>query len=608
VVKPYNLAMSWDAVYQTKFPRRLGLKPHGIVLFLCLLVGTIFAGIPASLAEPAFLRSEAPLEVSAQNTWLWVPAQTQSLIMANGSQKDSIVLTDLYLQRSHLDIAIRPTTGQQLWMQVPIQYTYDLVGKVGYTSAWTLGDARAMWISRWDNWSAIKWKSMLGFILPTATTSNHVYLISELDALPEIRLIGDHQSPNGADLVRLVVGISPALTFPIGLARPMTWEFQTLFRQPLGSGDGKPFPLVDLEMAWRLPLEERIGVQATLAQTRGFRADGILDSDVPSATISQLSLYGSFTMGLSWQLGLRWNPLAESEKELYQVQMTSSRLAEVRWAVEPAFQILAGLSFAWNPDSDPHDLILAPNVDLDHDGITNKKDLCPEDPEDLDGFRDQDGCPEFDNDHDHVKDLHDLCPNEAEDIDGSSDQDGCPDLDNDHDGIPDLQDRCPNEAENKDGLHDEDGCPDRDSDHDGIEDSHDKCPKIKETFNFYQDKDGCPDEKPDRVSRSDLNGLRYEMDRYELDSNGVQIVHDLAEKMKLYPATNIELIGHTDGNESDPMTLGLNRANTIVMELKRLGIAEDRMKSVSRGSQKPIANNQTAKGRAKNRRVDLEPK
>ena len=46
-----------------------------------------------------------------------------------------------------------------------------------------------------------------------------------------------------------------------------------------------------------------------------------------------------------------------------------------------------------------------------------------------------------------------------EDIDGFEDDDGCPDLDNDNDKIPDLKDRCPDQAENYDGIDDEDGCP-----------------------------------------------------------------------------------------------------------------------------------------------------
>jgi len=45
-------------------------------------------------------------------------------------------------------------------------------------------------------------------------------------------------------------------------------------------------------------------------------------------------------------------------------------------------------------------------------------------------------------------------------MDGFEDNDGCPDLDNDKDGIPDKQDKCPNEPETLNGYKDDDGCPD----------------------------------------------------------------------------------------------------------------------------------------------------
>jgi outer membrane protein W len=69
-----------------------------------------------------------------------------------------------------------------------------------------------------------------------------------------------------------------------------------------------------------------------------------------------------------------------------------------------------------------------------------------------------------DPDHDGIVGDADKCPNEPEDKDGFQDEDGCPDPDNDGDGIPDAMDKCPNEPEDKDGFQDEDGCPDPDND------------------------------------------------------------------------------------------------------------------------------------------------
>jgi len=180
--------------------------------------------------------------------------------------------------------------------------------------------------------------------------------------------------------------------------------------------------------------------------------------------------------------------------------------------------------------------------DRDHDGVPDISDRCPDEPEDLDGYQDDDGCPEPDNDGDGIPDVVDKCPNEPEDMDGFQDDDGCPDLDNDGDGIPDINDACPNEKEDgkgkrpndgcpssvedsdgdgipdvrdkcpdepedKDGFQDDDGCPDYDNDGDGIPDAYDACPNEAEDFDGFEDNDGCPD--PD----NDHDGIPDKLDK-----------------------------------------------------------------------------------------------
>ncbi|MHA4915471.1 hypothetical protein, partial [Enterococcus faecium] len=88
----------------------------------------------------------------------------------------------------------------------------------------------------------------------------------------------------------------------------------------------------------------------------------------------------------------------------------------------PLFRGFAGLTFA--PD----------RRDRDHDGIPDAEDKCPDEPEDKDGFKDDDGYPHPDNDGDGIPDAQDKCPNEAEDFDGFKDDDGYPHPDNDGDG------------------------------------------------------------------------------------------------------------------------------------------------------------------------------
>jgi len=161
------------------------------------------------------------------------------------------------------------------------------------------------------------------------------------------------------------------------------------------------------------------------------------------------------------------------------------------------------------------------NRDRDGDGIDDDKDTCPDDPEDKDGFDDQDGCPDLDNDGDGIPDGSDGCPNESEDQDGFEDQDGCPDPDNDGDGILDIDDDCrdvkgtaryrgcPAPDTDGDGLADDadacpdvpgipekNGCPHDDRDDDGIKDTADLCPDVKGVISAG----GCPDRDGDGVA------------------------------------------------------------------------------------------------------------
>ncbi len=160
----------------------------------------------------------------------------------------------------------------------------------------------------------------------------------------------------------------------------------------------------------------------------------------------------------------------------------------------PELRFLAGIRISPAGDNKP--------LDTDGDGIPDSRDKCPTQPEDKDGFQDEDGCPDPDNDKDGIADEDDKCPNDPEDKDGFQDADGCPDPDNDKDGILDATDKCPNEPEDKDGFQDADGCPDPDNDGDGILDVDDKCPNEKGPKETH----GCPD------TDSDADGIPDRLD------------------------------------------------------------------------------------------------
>jgi outer membrane protein OmpA-like peptidoglycan-associated protein len=302
----------------------------------------------------------------------------------------------------------------------------------------------------------------------------------------------------------------------------------------------------------------------------------------------------------------------------------------------PEYRLLAGIAY--------HDR----NYDRDKDGILDENDKCPDDPEDKDGFQDLDGCPDPDNDADGIPDAQDSCPNDAEDKDGFEDQDGCPDPDNDQDGkldaedkcpnepenynqwedadgcpdtIPDTdgdglldpQDKCPHDAEDKDGFEDADGCPDLDNDKDGIPDTADKCPMDPETINGFEDEDGCPDQGPTRVRVTRekieiLDKVYFETNKAIIKPISYSLLDQVALVIKAHPyIKKIRVEGHTDsvGNDAYNLKLSQARAESVQAYLINKGVDASRLEATGYGETKPVDTNNTAEGRANNRRVEF---
>lgn len=250
------------------------------------------------------------------------------------------------------------------------------------------------------------------------------------------------------------------------------------------------------------------------------------------------------------------------------------------------------------------------NKDTDEDGIPDRWDLCPTEPEDYDGFKDEDGCPDLDNDNDGVPDVKDKCPDIPEDIDGFEDEDGCPDLDNDNDGIPDIKDKCPNKAEDFDGFEDEDGCPDLDNDRDGIPDDRDKCPNQAETLNGFEDNDGCPDEKPPEIKKGErivLRGVNFKTGSANLVPSSYTVLDTVYKSLERNPEVLVEIRGYTDsvGDYNYNLKLSQKRADSVKLYLVNRGIKVDRIRAAGYGEENPIATNATKSGRAANRRIEF---
>ncbi|HSR98166.1 MAG TPA: OmpA family protein [Kofleriaceae bacterium] len=253
-----------------------------------------------------------------------------------------------------------------------------------------------------------------------------------------------------------------------------------------------------------------------------------------------------------------------------------------------------------------------PDPDNDRDGIPDVDDKCPDIPEDKDGIEDEDGCPEGeknDRDGDGIPDNLDKCPDEPEDFDNFQDEDGCPDPDNDGDGILDVDDLCPNDPEDKDGFEDQDGCPDPDNDKDRIPDKDDKCPNEPETYNGFEDEDGCPDRG--RVVVTDtsieiLDVIYFEYDKAIIKSVSYPILDAVAATLQGNPSIQlIEIQGHTDERGDDAYNLDLSdrRAKAVQKYLTDKGVDEKRLTAQGYGETQPLDRRHNEAAWAKNRRV-----
>lgn len=203
-----------------------------------------------------------------------------------------------------------------------------------------------------------------------------------------------------------------------------------------------------------------------------------------------------------------------------------------------------------------------------------------------------------DSDADGVADDMDKCPNTAAGT--PVDADGCP-LDSDADGVADYLDKCPNTPAGT--KVDAMGCtliPDADKD--GVADAKDQCPDTK--AGVAVDAKGCAVLVEEKVSFT-LN-VTFPAGKALLDSADKDEIKKLADFLKEYPSTYVNVEGHTDnkGNKAANKRLSTQRANAVRNSLiKDFGVASDRVTAEGYGDAKPIADNATEDGRAKNRRV-----
>lgn len=253
-----------------------------------------------------------------------------------------------------------------------------------------------------------------------------------------------------------------------------------------------------------------------------------------------------------------------------------------------------------------------PPPDDDLDGVPNSKDECPENQEDKDLFKDDDGCPETDNDSDGFADAQDKCPLDAEDKDRFEDEDGCPDKDNDGDGIVDTKDKCPTAAEDKDKFQDNDGCPEADNDKDGIVDAADKCPIEAEVINGTTDDDGCPDKgnslvvlSPDRIEL--LEAVIFKKDKVDLKES-TNVLSQVGAHLRAHPEIlRVRLGVHVQPSKDAAADQKLSeaRAKAVREFLVDFGIDALRLQASGFGGKQPLVPPTTKGAQSINDRLEM---
>ena len=101
--------------------------------------------------------------------------------------------------------------------------------------------------------------------------------------------------------------------------------------------------------------------------------------------------------------------------------------------------------------------------------------------------------------------------------------------------------------------------------------------------------------------------VSFDVGRADIKPELRSVLDQFATGLKAQPATLVRIVGHTDSTGSDAINnpLSRERAESVKGYLEDRGVSGSRIEAVGRGEREPIADNTTAEGRAKNRRVEI---
>jgi len=183
-----------------------------------------------------------------------------------------------------------------------------------------------------------------------------------------------------------------------------------------------------------------------------------------------------------------------------------------------------------------------------------------------------------------------------------------PPADTDGDGVIDTLDKCPGTPSGV--AVDKDGCP-LDSDKDGVYDYLDKCPGT--SGGTRVDRGGCPVIAPaqkvasDKLCGSAVLDIKFDFGKADIKPEFHNELKKVGDFLKKFPNAKGAINGHTDniGGEKLNARLSERRAENVRNYIiKNFGIDAGRIVTKGYGLSRPVADNKTREGRAKNRRVE----
>ena len=263
------------------------------------------------------------------------------------------------------------------------------------------------------------------------------------------------------------------------------------------------------------------------------------------------------------------------------------------------FTISAGISFT-NPRQEPKPIVekkpeIDPRtIDTDGDGLTDmdeqKYGTDPNNPDtDGDGLSDGDEVHKYrtnplkaDTDGDGLTDYQEVMQYKTDPLKVDTDNDGLSDYDEVmvHKTNPLL----------------------KDTDGGGMEDGA----ELRVSKNPLDPKDDMIDLT--EAKPIVLEGINFDTAKYAVLPETALILQKTETTLKANPELKITIIGHTDnvGTDADNQILSINRAESVKNWLVSKGIDAKRIQTIGKSEGSPIATNDTAEGRARNRRIEIE--